>query len=170
MLYGSSVRGAGRDQPCGAIQICSMQLRTRFYRRIQRQTQPRNGPRLSGSRGHAARPPCPGRHMATAGPQAGRHSWPRPTAKLRWAQMRQPIHGAVTPEPPPASQGPTCPQMTHAEVRPTADRKPCVNLVQHLSWLTARALQGTRGASVLHNHTDGTRTPGAAAMQVPSAP
>lgn len=40
-----------------------------------------NGPRLSGSRGHAARPPCPGRHMATAGPQAGWHSWPRPTAR-----------------------------------------------------------------------------------------
>lgn len=70
--------------------------------------------------------------------------------------MRQPIHGAVTPEPPPACRGPTYPQMTcgsqtHSRQKTLTQPGPLL--------APGTALQGTPGASVLHIHTDGTQTP-----------
>lgn len=67
-------------------------------------------------------PACRALGGTLPGPPAQEGTWPQqglrlggtaglaPQLELRWAQMRQPIHGAVTPEPPPASRGHTCPR------------------------------------------------------------
>lgn len=137
------------DQPCGAIQICSTQLRTRFYRRIKRRT----APACRALGGTLPGPPAQGGTWPQQGLRLGGTAGLAPQPELRWEQKRQPIHGAVTPEPPPASRGPTCPQMTHAEIRSIADRKPCVNLIQHLSWLTGQSPPGyPRGQCAPHSH------------------
>lgn len=137
------------DQPCGAVQICSTQLRIRFYRRIKRQT----APACRALGGTLPGPPAQGGTWPQQGLRLGGTAGLAPQPELCWEQMRQPIHGAVTPEPPPASRGPTCPQMTHAEIRSIADRKPCVNLIQHLSWLTGQSPPGyPRGQCAPHSH------------------
>lgn len=137
------------DQPCGAVQICSTQLRTRFYRRIKRRT----APAYRALGGTLPGPPAQGGTWPQQGLRLGGTAGLAPQPELRWEQKRQPIHGAVTPEPPPASRGPTCPQMTHAEIRSIADRKPCVNLIQHLSWLTGQSPPGyPRGQCAPHSH------------------
>lgn len=137
------------DQPCGAVQICSTQLRIRFYRRIKRRT----APAYRALGGTLPGPPAQGGTWPQQGLRLGGTAGLAPQPELRWEQKRQPIHGAVTPEPPPASRGPTCPQMTHAEIRSIADRKPCVNLIQHLSWLTGQSPPGyPRGQCAPHSH------------------
>lgn len=124
-----------------------------FLQKDQKANGPRTVPACRALGGTLPGPPAQGGTWPQQGLRLGGTAGLAPQPELCWEQMRQPIHGAVTPKPPPASRGPTCPQMTHAEIRSIADRKPCVNLIQHLSWLTGQSPAAyPRGQCAPHSH------------------
>ncbi|KAF6280897.1 hypothetical protein mRhiFer1_009279 [Rhinolophus ferrumequinum] len=95
--------------------------------------------------------------MATAGPQAGQHSWPHPTARTALDTDASAYPWCSHPRAPACISGSymppddTCGSQTHSRQKTLT--QPCPLLAPRT------ALQGTRGASVLHVHTDGTQTP-----------